>query len=429
MNKVLIVSYHFPPSLTIGAQRPYRLAKYFPQYGWSPVVLTVKHPGKPPEHIRIIATDYKDILNKIKVKTGFNPDRSVHEQFGIRITKNFNYSTWKSKAIKLLKQIILFPDEQKGWYNFALNEASEFLINESIDAIISTSYPVTSHLIARKLKQRYKIPWVADLRDPWSQNPYHDKFPLIKYFDRRLELKTLADADVLVTVTRPWIDTFKMTHKTKKIFYISNGYDDDDFPMLPSRVDGKFTLTYTGTLHDGKRDPSLLFAVVQQLINEKKIDRDLIDISFFVPKTDWLTDDIRKYDLEGVVNIYGFIPREKVLERQRESQILLLLLWDNKKEEGFCPGKVYEYLGARRPILAIGGNNHIVKDILETTNAGKYAWNSDTLRNILLEYYQEFIDSGKLKCNSNDQIENYSYKLLTKKYSDILDALVGGINS
>ena len=128
--------------------------------------------------------------------------------------------------------------------------------------------------------------------------------------------------------------------------------------------------------------------------------------------------------MEGVVNIYGFIPREEVIERQRESQILLLLLWDNRSEEGFCPGKVYEYLGARRPVIAVGGRKHIVKDILETTDAGKYAWNSNTLRNVLLKYYLEFVEKGKIKCHSNEYIENYNYNLLTRKYSEVLDGLV-----
>ena len=424
MKKVLIVSYHFPPIQTIGAQRPYRLAKYFPKYGWMPIVLTIKHPGKPPEGIRIIETEYTDIFDKIKLRTGFKPDKPIHEQLGIKITKNYKYSTLKSKTIKFAREIISFPDEKKGWYQFAIKSANELLNTERIDAIISTSYPVISHLIARKLKQKYNIPWAADLRDLWWQNPYHNRSFIIKYLDQRLELKTLSDADCLVTVTKPWIDTFKILHKNKKIFCITNGFDSEDFSSLPLELNTKFTLTYTGTLFNGKRDPSLLFKVVEQLIAENKINSDLIEIRFFAPQEDWFIDDIRKYKLEGIVNTYGFIPRDDVLARQKESQILLLLLWDSKSEEGFCPGKVYEYLGAKRPIIAIGGYKHVVKGILKLTAAGKYAWNFDTLRNVLLEYYQEFIESGKIECHSNKNVNNFTYNLITKKYSDVLNSLV-----
>ncbi len=423
MKKVLIVSYHFPPLQTIGAQRPYKVAKYFPKYGWEPIVLTIKHTGKLPEEIRIIETDYKNIIDEIKLKIGFNLDDLVHEQLGLKVTKNYKPSTLKGKTIKLLKDIILFPDEQKGWYKFAIKSAFEFLNEERVDAIISTSYPVISHVIARKLKQRYNIPWVADLRDLWWQNPYYNRSFFIKYLHWRLELKTLSNVDGLVTVTRPWVDTLKILHKNKKIFCITNGFDSEDFTSLPSGLNTKFTLTYTGTLHNGKRDPVLLFKVVEQLIAENKINSDLIDIRFFVPQEDWLIEDIKKYKLEGVVSTYGFIPRDEVLVKQRESQILLLLLWDNDSEEGFCPGKVYEYLGARRPIIAIGGKKHIVKNILERAEAGRYTWNVNTLRTALLEYYQEFVESGKIECHSNKYVNNFTYNVITKKYSEVLDSL------
>ncbi len=424
MKKILIISHPFPPLQTIGSQRPYRLSKYFPKFGWEPIVLTVKRPGRLPEGIRIYETDNQDIASVIKLKIGFNPAKTMHEQLGITVSKRCNFPTWKSKIIKLVSEIINFPDDRRYWFKIAFKSASELLEGEKIDAIISTSSPVTSHLIARKLKQKYKIPWIADLRDLWTQNPYSNKFGLIKYFEKRLELKTLSDADALVTVTTPWINMFKILNKNKKVFCVTNGYDDDDFLKLPSKLTTKFTLTYTGQLYNGKRDPLLLFEVVAQLIKEKKIDRNLINIRFFCLKEDWLVNEVNKYDLEGVVRFYGFVPREEVLERQKESQILLLLLWNNKYEEGFCPGKVYEYFGARRPIIAVGGREHTVKDLLETTNAGKYTWNHDTLKNILLEYYQEFIKFGAIECHSNSNVENYTYNSITKKYSEIINKII-----
>ena len=424
MKKVLIISYLFPPRPDMGAQRPYRLTKYLPRFGWEPIVLTAKLPGKPPERLKVIETEYRDITGILKSKAGLNPRKGLHQQIGIAVTKDFNHLTWKSKSIKLLKEVLTYPDPQRGWYKFAIKSASELLSKERVDAIISTSSPVTSHLIARKLKKKYKIPWIADLRDLWTQNPYVNKYFLIKYLEKRLELKTLSDVDALVTVTNPWIDTLKALHKNKKVLCVTNGYDSDDFPIIESKLTSKFTITYTGQLYNGKRDPSLLLKVVRQLIEENRINRDLIEIRFYGHEEDWLIDDIKKYNLEGVVNFYGFLPRGEVLKRQRESQILLLLLWDNKNEEGFCPGKVYEYFGARRPIIAIGGREHVVKGMLETTNAGKYAWNRDTLRSALLEYYDEFINFGEVECRSNNNIENYRYDLITKKYSEILNRYV-----
>ena len=180
MKKVLIISYYFPPRPGIGSQRPYGLAKYLPSFGWAPIVLTPKLPGKPPDGLEVIQTDYNDIVASIKSVFGLNPERTLHEQLGMVITKNYSHSTLKSKIIKLIREILIFPDEQKGWYKFALKSAIEFLNKNRVDAIISSSYPVTAHLIAQRLKQKFGIPWVADLRDLWTQHHYHDKYCLIK---------------------------------------------------------------------------------------------------------------------------------------------------------------------------------------------------------------------------------------------------------
>ncbi|MFQ5964632.1 MAG: glycosyltransferase [Candidatus Scalinduaceae bacterium] len=420
MKKALIIAYAFPPLQVSGSQRPYRLAKYFPKFGWEPIVLTVKHPGISPEGIKVIKTDYKDVKGSFKSKFGFKPQKVLHEQLDIAISKKYNDLTWKSKIIRLLKEIIAFPDSKIGWYKFAFKSASKFLLKEKIDVIISTSPPVTTHLIARKLSKKYKIPWLADLRDPWAQLYADNKLGLIKYFDKRLATKTLNDADILVTVTKPQADVLKALFKDKKVFCITNGYDTDDFPEKSLKLTDKFTITHTGKFCKGERDPSLLFGVVTNLIKKNRIKKDLIEIKFYGKKEDWLLEEINKYNLEGVVDLCGLIPRQKVLERQRESQLLLLLRLNNEKEKGDCPAKLFEYFGARRPIVATGGYGGIIKDFLEETNAGKFAENSDMLENIILEHYQEFIQFGEVKYYCNDNIENYTYNSITKKYSEIL---------
>lgn len=423
-KKVLIISYLFPPCPDIGAQRPYKLAKYFQRYGWKPIVLTAKSQGIRPDGIRIIETGYNDILSNLKSKVGLNPQEGIHEHLGITVEKNFNYSNWKSKIIKFVKEAIAFPDVNKGWFTFAVNAASNLMESEHIDAIISTSSPVTAHLIAGKLKQKYKIPWVAEFRDPWTQNPYNNKFGLIRYFERQLELKTISNTDAIVTVTIPWIDLFKSLHKNKHVYCITNGYDTDDFPEISARLTSKFTITYSGQLYNGKRDPSILFEVIRELINEHKVDKKLIEVRFYGPAEDWLIEEIEKYKLNDIVTCYGLVPREVVLNKQIESQILLLLLWNNKNEAGFCPGKLYEYFGAKRPILAIGGHGSYVRELLERTNSGKFVQNSVEMKDVLLKYYREFIESGEVKCHSNSSVENYRYDHITKEYSEILNGLV-----
>jgi hypothetical protein len=418
-----MIAYYFPPRACIGSQRPSKLAKYFPDFGWEPIILTAKLPGEPPAGMKVIETACEDILTSTKSLFGLDQHRSVHEQLNFTASENAISMTWKNKVLKLAKEVILFPDNQRGWYKYAIKSAREFLDKEKVDVILSTSSPVTSHVIARELKKEFQIPWVADLRDLWTQNHFYEKHWFIRNFEKRVELKTLALADAIVTVTPQFADKLKILHKNKNISCITNGYDPDDFAEILPKLTNKFTLTYTGTLYDGKRDPSLLFEALSVLIDEKKIDRKLIEIRFFGPREDWFSNAILKYNLNGIVNSYGRVSREEALVKQKESQLLLLLLDINNREKDVYPAKIFEYFGAKRPIIAIGGNGGVVKDLLNATGAGKFAENEKSLKTILYEYYWKYITSGEVTWNGNG-IENHAYRRITEIYSDKLSEIL-----
>jgi glycosyltransferase involved in cell wall biosynthesis len=424
IKKLLVISYFYPPHPGIGAQRPYRLAKYFPEFGWEPIVVTAKYPGRSREKFRLIETDEKNRVSSLKRIAGLDPGKGFQEQVGLASTKEHNNGNWKSKIIKLAKELVNFPDDRVGWYRYAYAAARRVLDSERVDVILSTSSPVTSHLIASALKRRYGIPWLADLRDLWTQNHFYNKFDLIKYFERRLELKTLIDADVLVTVTDRFAAELKTLHRDKRIFCITNGYDTDDFPEMTAQLTQKFTITHTGQLYNGKRDPSLLFEVIVKLLNENKLKRDLIEIRLYGDAEEWLIDMIKRHNLQDIVTSYGLLPREEALKKQKESQILLLLLDSTNKEAGVYPAKIFEYLGAKRPILAFGGSGGIVKELLGTTAAGKFAENRDMLQTFLLEYYQEFLQTGLLKYKSSETVRQFTYYELAKKYSQLLHDII-----
>ena len=422
-KKVLIIAYCFPPMPVIGSQRPHGLAKYLQFFDWEPIVLTVRHPGKFPHGIKVVATDFTDRIAVLKKMIGFDSDAGIHQQLGIKITKHFNYPTWKSKVLKFAREVIAYPDDERGWYSHAVKAASELIEKQRINAIISTSFPVTSHLIAKKMKQKYGIPWVADLRDLWTQNHYFGKFKIIGFMEKRLELKTLSYADALVTISGPLANMLKSLHLNKEVQCITNGYDPDAFNTTPLNLSQKFTITYTGRLYSGARDPSMLFEATAKLIREDKIDRDRMEIRFYGELEGWLIDEVKKFGLEDVVGIYGPVPREEAIMRQKESQILLLLLWNDKREEGVYTGKIFEYFGAKRPILAIGGASSIVKDLLAGTNAGKFAQNREQVENILTQHYQEFITSGEVRYRANGALENYTYNTMARKYAFLLNRL------
>ena len=427
MKKVLIISFHFPPRPNIGSQRPYKLSKYLKEHGWEPVVLTAKLPALPPQQIRVIQTDYMDVLTSFKKRFKLLGNGSVNTQHVITENNSSNKRGLQSKAKRILRELLAYPDEQRGWFRFALKEAFKLLDKESFDAMISTSYPVTSHLIAHRIKERYNIPWIADLRDLWTQNQYVHKHEIIKYFEERLERKILSEADLLVTVTPNWVEDLKKLHRNKEIVYIPNGYDEDDYQDgEPVELTKKFTLTYTGRLYEGKRDPSMLFEVVSELIKKNVLDESLIEIRFFGPEERWLEERIKKYNLERVVKIYGFVSRQEAIRRQMESQVLLLLLWNNEYEKGVCPGKVYEYFAARRPIIATGGPGGVVKDLITETNTGRYIMEKKELESAISDYYEEYIKTGQVHYRGNGKITHYNYKKITERYAEVLERIVDG---
>jgi glycosyltransferase involved in cell wall biosynthesis len=425
MKKCLLIAYFFPPYRNIGALRPYKLSKYLPGCGWEPVVLTSKAPGIPPGGIRVISADYKDVVASFKKAVGLDSGKSLHEKLNINVTKKYDYPTLKGKIIKGARDIITFPDEKKGWYGFAYKSACDFLDHNRVDAIISTSPPVITHLLAKKLKIKYKIPWIADFRDPWTQKSVDHRMGIIKYLDRKLEKKTISSADLLISVSAPYVDKIHSLHKKKKIFCITNGFDPEDFCSPAPKLTEKFTITYTGVLYNGRRDPSLLFKALHQLISEGSIEKDLLEVRFYSKKEAWLTDEVVKNKLNGVVDIRGLVPRDEVIEKQRESQLLLVLRWDNKEEGGNIPAKMYEYFAAGRPIIYVGGCGGIIKDMLDHTNSGRFAENNvASIKAALMHYYREFLEQGSVSYQGNSNIEEYNYNLIAKKYSEALNSLV-----
>jgi glycosyltransferase involved in cell wall biosynthesis len=285
-------------------------------------------------------------------------------------------------------------------------------------------WPVTSHLIASELKAKYRIPWIADFPDLWSQNHNYQYGPLRKFLDRRLELKTLSTADALVTVSQPRAERLRELHRGRTVYAITHGFDAAEVNEPPANVTAKFTITYTGRIYPGKQDATKLFAALQDLISDGVIDPGEVEIRFFGPKTGWLDKEIQQYALSLIAKQYGTIPRQVALEKQRESQILLLLKWEDPRERGIHPGKIFEYLAARRPVLATGGSNDVVTELLNVTRAGIDAPAVPDVKGALEKLYGEYRVNGKIAYDARQsEIDKYSHYEMARKFSEILNTL------
>jgi len=392
----------------------------------SPTILTATLPSMPDKKFRVIETQYPGDATEIFLKK-LHLQSNKEFQKQVKISLSMRENTFRNKIINFIKGFLAYPDNRKYWYNFAIKKGEDILSKEKFDIILSSSAPVTSHLIAKKLKIKYNLPWVADLRDLWTQNHYYQYGLLRKILERRLEVKTLDYADGLVTVSKPLAETLKTLHIKKSIFPILNGFDPDDVNAnMVVSLTKKFTIAYTGLLYQGKRDPEILLKAVRELIDENMIKSNNIRINFFGPIQHWLTQEIKKYRLEEVFKQHGKVPREIVLKKQRESQILLLLNWNNSREQGVYTSKLFEYLAAKRPILAIGGSKGVVSELLEKTCTGIH-FSSDLamLKKTLIKYYKEYKIYGEASYfGKKKEIEKYSQYTMAKKFAEVLNKYI-----
>ena len=424
MKKVLIVTYHFPPRSTVGSLRPAGLAKYLPEFGWQPIILTARLPGGPAPEFKVIETPYHDTMGFGKRFLGLDSDQNVMTQIA-QLKKKLHIRSEKSVLDFLLVawgEVAAYPDLQKGWRAFAVEAGNNFLQQESVNAMISTSSPVTSHIVAKELKEKHDIPWIADLRDLWTQNHYYPYSPLRRAIERRLELRTLHKADALVTVSEPASSKLGMLHKGKSIYVIGNGFDPAEVNSPELDLTDKFTITYTGNLYPGKQSPGPLFAALRDLIAQGIVDAKDVEVRFYGAEAGWIDKQAERHGLRDIVRQFGIVPRQVALNRQRESQLLLLLKWNNPKEQQAYSAKIFEYVAARRPMLAIGGPNDVLSELLDDTKAGFSGSTVEEIKGILSESYQEYRNSGKVTYHGEeDKINRYSQREMARKFALVLD--------
>ncbi|MBI2938162.1 MAG: glycosyltransferase [Thaumarchaeota archaeon] len=436
MRKVLIVTH-----LVRASPRIAGLAKYLPEFGWEPIVLTApldmghglgySNRDTPAPKYRIVQIPYADSVSRLtgflKKSSGFEAEDGVSRQSDKRFGSKSVKSRLVSFALKRFKEVVYYPDQDISMKKPVTKAGKQILQQEPVEVIISSSSPVTSHIIAKDLKKHHNLPWVADLRDLWSQNHNYPYGRLRRMVDRRLERRSLSTADALVTVSEPLVEQLKQIHKDKAIYPIYNGFDPDEFVAAKS-LTAKFTVTYTGQIYPNKQDPVKLLKALKNVIADHAINPEDIEVRFYGYEEAWLTREIEAYGLTQVVKQYGQIPRKEAREKQRETQVLLLMNFEDPAErKAYISMKIFEYLAAKRPILLTGGLDGDPKEeMLKQTNSGVYTRETQEIEQALKTYYNEYKKKGNVTYTGNEQeINKYSYREMAKKFADILNTLVG----
>jgi glycosyltransferase involved in cell wall biosynthesis len=426
MNKVLIISYYFTAGPTAAGLSPLGLARHLPEFGWKAVVLTSAMAAPPDLRCDVVSTKHYDSFNWVKKLLKLNSEQTLMAQIA-QLKRKLGIKSARSPLdfiLAAIGEVTAYPDLQKGWRRLAVESGKDILKQQGIKAIISISPPGTAHIISKELKDEFKIPWVADFQDLWTQNYYYPYSPLRRMMERRLELKTLSAADAIVTVSEPAAVELGELHK-HKVYSIPRGFDLAEVNHAGGNLTSKFSITYTGNVYPNRQSPEPLFAALYDLISQRDIDSGDIEVRFYGAQAGWIEKMASRYKLTNIVKQFGPVPREIALAKQRESQLLLLLKWNDPRHRGVYTAKVFEYLAARRPVIAVGGYHDVVNELLDETGAGVCGQTGEEIKKLLLPLYREYKLNGAVNYSGSETEANkYSFKEMARKFAFILDSIL-----
>jgi len=376
-KKALIIAYYFPPCGGGGVQRTLKFVKYLPPFGWRPVVLTAKHPGENVSDATMLSEVPGDV-NVYQTNLLLNVQPFAEGQ-----------SVLLQRLACALKKLFI-PDKANPWVLPTVLKGLEICNKERCELIYTTSPPASAHLVGYALKRLTKKPWVVDFRDPWTQNAYHlsTKWgnPGLRYrIEEEMEYRVLRDADGVIANTR--LNRQNLIKKygdmvEGKVVTITNGYDEADFEGLNAssalpfkkktrkrerESTGKLVITYTGDLY-ANTARTFLFALAQ-LVREKKL-WDKIEMRFVGRLEAPDIELIDQLGLQKVVKLIGYVPHRESIKYLLRSHALLLIVYSGKGGKGWVPGKLYEYLRAKRPIVCIAPPDGCAAEYVAQARAG-----------------------------------------------------------
>jgi len=353
-KRVLFIAYNFPPAGGAGVQRSLKFIKYLPEWSWQPIVVTTT-PDAYPVHDESLWADVPARTPVYRVKgydvNGLRP-RFTHPGL--------------AKLLAALNVALMLPDAALFWARLARTAVRRAVAQHQPCLIYSSSGPASVHLLGLWAKQTFDMLWVADFRDPWSENRLIPYYPGYRAINRRMERRVLNLADRIVTVSEPLAADLSRLSKRGQppVLVIENGYDDEEVVPLPPRPTERFTITYTGAFSRLRR-PGAFITAVEQLTASGQIPLDQIRVIIAGKDTARHVPDRPPFERSGYLS-------HDALSGIRAQTDLFLFLQDNLPEsQGAYSAKLFEYLGSNRPTLAITYPGNVGAQLVECARAGR----------------------------------------------------------
>ena len=381
-RRLLIVTYYWPPSGGSGVQRWLKLAKVLPSLGWQPVVVTPLdadyavrdeglHVDVPPE-AEVLRLPIREPYAAYRKLTG----ASAAEQPGAGTGR-----PGLLKRLSLWVRANLFvPDPKVLWVGPTARRLTAYLREHPVDAVVTTGPPHSLHLVGARLSRAVPdLPWLLDVRDPWSQFDVHLGFgpgARARAKNRALERRCLGAA-TRVLGTAPSMPADLEPFDRSKFRVVTNGYDEEDFPTPPDggrptspATADRFVLLHTGLLSPG-RNPVALWRALAQLCRADPGFAERLTIRLIGTTAPEVAAAIAAHpELDGKLELTPWLPHDQIVGRYREADCLLLCPTRSDNARSQINGKLFEYLAARRPVLHVGPYDADNTRLLDEAHAG-----------------------------------------------------------
>jgi glycosyltransferase involved in cell wall biosynthesis len=353
-----------------------KFVRYLPEFGWDPAVLTVRDGDYPardesllaeiPPEVPVERTSIPEpytLYRKLTGRTRGSPvDVNVNQEAGARRPFRESVAEW-------VRGMFFIPDARVGWLATGIRPGVELARRFQADLVYSSSPPYTTALLGRAIARRAGIPWVPEFRDPWSGFLSAPKRPEpARSFERRLEHGVYRDAPRIVVawegIARDFAEKYPGPDRSK-FRWIANGYDPEDLAGASPVANDRFTVVYTGSMY-GVRNPEVFLRAAAKLLAAGRMDPSRVRLRFVGRFGDEVKAMFRRPGVAPVVEERGYLPHGESIQELLGAHALLLVVDDVPGAREIVPGKVFEYIGARRPILALAPEGAVAKLIRET---------------------------------------------------------------
>jgi glycosyltransferase involved in cell wall biosynthesis len=423
MYKVLVIAYYFPPMGLSGVQRTLKFVKYMKDFNWDPTVLTASDTGYYAHDKSLMAEAEAANIRIVRTKGGDINSR-LSKKGTVKIPPEF-----LRKILSRISQTFFIPDNKTGWAKEAIKSGRELLANEKYDLIFVSAPPFSAINMAVKLKKEFNLPLVIDYRDLWFGNQFaFYPTPVHKWLHKRMEYLALKAADKVIVTNRRMKEKIINWYKFlsfEDIFIISHGFDPEDFKnLLPEkRENNKMRIIYSGIFYEFITPKYFLRAFKELTIERPDVafDIELQFVGFLRNENKKL---IRKLGLQEFVREFGYLDHKEALVKVISSDVLWLMVGKTRNADTHSAGKLYEYFGTKKPIIACLPEGAL-KTAVEDYKASFITKPDDiqAIKNAILEAYLLY-SSNKLPVPDDEFVERHRRDFLTEQLTKQFQFLV-----